>query len=200
MSEVAQHDPSRLPEGLPVPEDDGACDHLPGRVLPAVPLPSTDGGTTDLSTVAGRLVIYCFPRAGTPGVAPLPGWDEIPGARGCTPQSMCFRDRYHEILALHTQVAGLSTQSIEDLRELRDRLGLPYPLLSDAGLAFARALNLPTFEVEGLTLIKRLTLVALDGVIEKVFYPVFPPDQSAEAVVVWLLAHPHRPGETGSPA
>lgn len=199
MTDVG-YDPTRLPDDLPRPEDDGACDHLVGRSLPSLPLPSTDGGTLDLSAVPGRLVVFCFPRAGRPGVPMPEGWNDIPGARGCTPESIGFRDRYDEIRALHAQLAGLSTQSPDDQREIRDRLGLPFPLLSDQGLGFARALDLPAFEVEGMTLIRRLTLVALDGVIEKVFYPVFPPDRAAEEVVVWLLAHPHRPGETGSPA
>ena len=200
MSPHSSHDPTRLPDDLPAPVDDGACDHLPGRKMPSVPLASSDSGSLDLSTVPGRVVIYCFPRAGQPGVAPLPGWDAIPGARGCTPQSTGFRDQYQEIRALHAQVAGLSTQPPEDLTEIAGRLALPFPLLSDRELLFARALDLPTFEVEGLTLIRRLTLITLDGVIEKVFYPVFPPDRSAEEVVVWLLRHPHRPGETGSAA
>ena len=196
----ATYDPTRLPDDLPRPEDDGACDHLTGRMLPSLPLSSTDGGTLDLSTVPGRLVVFCFPRAGRPGVSMPAGWDDIPGARGCTPQSICFRDRHDEIRSLHAQVAGLSTQSPEEQREIRDRLDLPFPLVSDHELDFARTLDLPTFEVEGITMIRRLTLVALDGRIEKVFYPVFPPDQAAEQVIVWLLAHPHRPGETGSPA
>ena len=200
MTDATTHDPTRLPDDLPRPEDDGACDHLVGRALPALDLPSTDGTTLDLGAVPGRAVIFCFPRAGRPG-APIPeGWNAIPGARGCTPETMAFRDRYHEIRALHSQIAGLSTQPTEELEELAGRLQLPFPLLSDQALGFARALDLPTFEFAGLTLIRRLTLVALDGVIEKVFYPVFPPNQAAEEVIVWLLAHPHRPGETGSPA
>lgn len=200
MSADPGHDPTRLPDELPEPADDGACDHLPGRRLPSVPLISTDGGSLDLSSAPGRVVIYCFPRAGQPGVAPLPGWDAIPGARGCTPQSTGFRDQYQEIRALHAQVTGISTQSPEDLKEIAGRLALPFPLLSDQDLGFARALDLPTFEVEGVVMVRRLTLIALDGVIEKVFYPVFPPDRHAEEVVVWLLRHPHRPGETGSVA
>lgn len=197
---TSTHDPTTLPDDLPAPEDDGACDHLPGRELPPVALPSTDGDALDLSAVPGRVVIFCFPRAGRPGVAMPEGWDAIPGARGCTPQSMGFRDRYDEIRSLHAQVTGVSAQSPDDLAEIATRLQLPFPLLSDQGLGFARALGLPTFEVAGMTLIRRVTLVALDGRIEKVFYPVFPPDRAAEEVIVWLLAHPHRPGETGSPA
>lgn len=193
-------DPTVLPDNLPRPKDDGACDHLVGQALPRMSLPSTDGAAIDLGAVAGRLVLYCFPRAGRPGVPMPEGWDAIPGARGCTPQSAGFRDRYDEIRALHAQVAGLSTQTPADQKEIRDRLGLPFPLVSDHELAFARALDLPTFEIEGATLIRRVTLIALDGVVEKVFYPVFPPDQAAEQVIVWMLGHPHRPGETGSPA
>jgi len=200
MTDATTHDPTRLPADLPEPVDDGAADHLRGRELPHVQLASTDGGTVDLASVPGRLVIYCFPRAGRPGVAMPEGWDRIPGARGCTPQSLGFRDRHDEIRALHAQVVGLSTQSPADQKEIVNRLGLPFPLVSDHDLAFARALDLPTLEVEGAKLIRRLTLIALDGMIEKVFYPVFPPDRAAEEVVVWLLAHPHRPGETGSPA
>jgi peroxiredoxin len=194
------HDPTALPDDLPVPEDDGACDHLQGRELPQVALASTDGDELDLSAVPGRVVIFCFPRAGRPGV-PLPdGWNDIPGARGCTPQSIGFRDRFDEIRALHAQVVGVSVQSLDDLAEIASRLKLPFPLLSDQALDFACGLDLPTFEAAGMTLLKRVTLIALDGVIEKVFYPVFPPDRAAEEVIVWLLAHPHRPGETGSPA
>ena len=187
------HDPSVLPAGLPRPDDDGACDHLLGRPLHAMSLPSTKGGTLDLATRAGRTVVYCFPRAGRPAV-PLPeGWNDIPGARGCTPQSMAFRDQYDDIRALHADVVGLSTQSPDDQQEIADRLALPFPLLSDRERRFAASLELPTFEVEGATLIKRLTLIVTEGIIDHVFYPVFPPDKAAEEAIVWLLAHPRRP-------
>ena len=186
-----------LPEGLPKPVDDGACDHLPGQTLPALALPSTAGAPIDLASLPGRKVVYCFPRAGQPD-APMPaGWDEIPGARGCTPQSLAFRDHYDKIRALHAELFGLSTQPPEAQSEIATRLKLPFALLSDADLAFARALRLPTLEVEGMTLIKRLTLMVNDGVIEKVFYPVFWPDQHADEVIVWLLAHPQRPPQVG---
>ncbi|TMI81766.1 MAG: peroxiredoxin [Bacillati bacterium ANGP1] len=181
-----RHDLTRLPPDLPVPQDDGACDHLAGRRVPAIALPSTAGRPVDLSTLSGRTVVYCYPRTGRPDVPVPAGWDAIPGARGCTPQSCAFRDRHREFQALGVGVFGLSTQTTEDQREAAERLQLPMELLSDARLAFARALDLPTFEFEGMVLIKRLTLVALDGRITKVFYPVFPPDANAREVLAWL--------------
>lgn len=175
-----------LPESLPAPTDDGACDHLPGMRLPPVALPSTAGERVDLSGLPGRTVVYCYPRTGRPDEDLPQGWDEIPGARGCTPQSCAFRDHHAELQALGARVFGLSTQSTEYQREAAGRLHLPFELLSDEELAFAGALELPTFEVEGMTLIKRLTLIVDDGWIEKVFYPVFPPDENAEEIVGWL--------------
>jgi peroxiredoxin len=182
-----------LPADLPPPADDGACDHLAGMRLPSLALPATTGDPIDLAALPGRFVVYCFPRAGQPDVPTPAGWDQIPGARGCTPQSLAFRDHHHKIGALHAAVFGLSTQSLDAQAEIAARHNLPFPLLSDARLAFARALKLPTFAVEEMTLIKRLTLIVTDGRIDKVFYPVFPPDQSADEVIVWLLAHPRRP-------
>jgi peroxiredoxin len=140
----------------------------------------------DLSSLPGRTVVYCYPRTGKPGQDLPRGWDEIPGARGCTPQSCSFRDHHAELRALDTRVFGLSTQSTGYQREAAERLHLPFELLSDEGLAFAKGLDLPTFEVEGMTLIKRLTLIIDNGRIEKVFYPVFPPGENAEEVVAWL--------------
>ena len=175
-----------LPESLPAPTDDGACDHVPGMRLPPVALPSTAGERVDLSGLSGRTVVYCYPRTGRPDEDLPQGWDEIPGARGCTPQSCAFRDHHAELQALGARVFGLSTQSTEYQREAASRLHLPFGLLSDEGLTFAGALGLPTFEVEGMTLIKRLTLIVDDGWIEKVFYPVFPPDENAEEIVGWL--------------
>lgn len=194
---MTEHDPQTVAEDLPPPSDDGAADHLEGQELPRVALPSTLGSDVDLSTLPGRLVIYCFPRAGRPGVPPPPGWDQIPGARGCTPQSIAFRDQHDEIRALGAEVFGISTQSVEVLSEIGQRLELPFALLSDRDLHLAQALGLPTFTVEGRTLLRRTTLIATDGVIEKVFYPVFPPHRNAEEVVVWLLAHHRRPPEIG---
>jgi peroxiredoxin len=183
---VAKANPHELPSDLPVPTDDGAADHLRGMRLPPVPLDSTAGETVDLSTLPGRTVVYCYPMTGRPGDDLPRGWDVIPGARGCTPQSCSFRDHHAELQALGSRVFGLSTQDTEYQSEAAGRLRLPFALLSDAELAFAGALGLPTFEVEGMVLLKRLTLVIDDGRIEKVFYPVFPPDKSAEEVVGWL--------------
>jgi len=178
----------KLPADLPVPIDDGACEHLPGLALPALALRSTDGETVDLSALAGRVVIYAYPRTGRPDEDPPSGWNEIPGARGCTPEACAFRDHYRELQALGAAVYGLSTQTTDYQRELVERLHLPYPMLSDARLAFTQALRLPTFSVESMTLIKRLTLIAKDGRIETVFYPVFPPDEHPKEVLAWLAA------------
>ncbi len=179
-----------LPKDLPVPQDDGACAHLAGAKLPAVKLPSTGGKSIDPSTFRGTTVIYIYPRTGRPDEPSPAGWNEIPGARGCTPQSCAFRDHFEELKrAGAAQVFGLSTQSTADQSEAAERLHLPFELLSDEKLAFARALKLPTFEVEGMTLIKRIALVARDGKIEKVFYPVFPPDRNAGDVLDWLAAN-----------
>ncbi len=175
-----------LPEDLPVPRDDGACDHLPGMRLPPVSLASTDGTAVDLSALPGKTVAYCYPMTGRPDRELPARWDDIPGARGCTPQSCAFRDHHEKLQALGIRVFGLSAQSTEYQREAKDRLRLPFELLSDEKLAFAEALGLPTFEVEGMTLIKRLTLVVDGGRIMKVFYPVFPPQENAAEVAGWL--------------
>jgi peroxiredoxin len=190
MRRVPRHDNvHELPRDLPVPADDGACTHLPGLPLPAVSLPSTAGRLVDLAGLPGWTVVYVYPRTGRPDRDPPRGWDQIPGARGCTPQSCAFRDHHAELTALGARVFGLSTQDTAYQREAVERLHLPFELLSDEQLRFARALRLPTFEVEGMTLIKRLTLVADGGRIAKVFYPVFPPDRNAGDVIAWLTAH-----------
>jgi len=177
---------TELPKDLPLPIDDGAAAHLEGMSLAKIALPSTDGGTVELASITGRFVIYIYPMTGRPGV-PLPdGWDAIPGARGCTPQSCNFRDHHTELSALGVGVFGLSTQDTEYQREARDRLHLPFQLLSDSSLQLKNALRLPTFQVQGMELYKRLTLIIETGKIEKVFYPVFPPDKNAEEVLVWL--------------
>ena len=175
-----------LPEGIPAPDDDGACDHLPGMRLPSVALPSTSGKSVDLSNLPEKTVVYCYPRTGRPGEDLPRGWDGIPGARGCTPQSCAFRDHHAELRDLGARVFGLSTQDTQYQREAVERLRLPFELLSDESLAFARALALPIFEVEGMSLVKRLTLVIQDGRIERVFYSVFPPGENAGEVVEWL--------------
>jgi peroxiredoxin len=176
-----------LPNGLPVPQDDGGARHLAGTRVPEVALPATDGTQVNLSKLRGRTVVYIYPRTGKPGVPSPAGWDAIPGARGCTPQSCAFRDHYAELKALGVaHLYGLSTQSKADQQEAGTRLHLPFALLSDSELKLQRALQLPTFEVDGMTLLKRLTLVIDEGTITRVFYPVFPPDRNAEEVIAWL--------------
>ena|ERR1041384_666567 len=186
---TAIHDPTVLPEDLPAPQDDGAARHLTRVKLPDLGLSATDGGTVNLARLAGRTVVYIYPRTGRPGQALPTGWDAIPGARGCTPQSCGFRDHFAELNQLGVaQLYGLSTQDTAYQREAAKRLHLPFAILSDANLMLTRALNLPTFTVDGMTLIKRMAWVIDDGRITKVFYPVFPPDKSAEDVVRWLQA------------
>src|SRR5215212_1364417 len=178
-----------LPADLPVPVDDGACDHLPGMRLPSLALPATDGTLIGLSTLPGRSVVYIYPRTGRPD-QPLPtGWDEIPGARGCTPQSCAYRNLAADLAALGARIFGLSAQDTAYQQEAATRLHLPFPLLSDERLELKTALSLPTFEVDGMMLIKRLTLIIGDGAIETVFYPVFPPDADAANVAAWLREH-----------
>ena len=182
-------DPYVLPEDLPVPVDDGAADHLEGMEIPALSLPSTSGSEVDLSDAArGTLVLYVYPRTGRPG-EPLPeGWDDIPGARGCTPQSCAFRDHFGELRSMGADVLGMSAQPLAEQIEFAERVRLPYPILSDMELDLAAPLSLPTFEVAGMRLYRRLTLIARGGRIVKTFYPVFPPDRNAADVVAWLQA------------
>jgi peroxiredoxin len=175
------HDVYTLPPDLPVPEDDGATDHLTGMELPHLVLESSLGPMD----VRDFDVIYIYPRSGRPGVPLLPGWDETPGARGCTPQSCAFRDLYPD---LGVPVAGLSAQTLDDQLEFAERNRMPFPVIADPERRLGAALRLPTFEIAGLTLYKRITLVAQDARIVKVFYPVFPPDRNAAAVLDWLRA------------
>jgi peroxiredoxin len=172
---------------IPPPLDDGATRHLPGTKMPSLPLRATDGTTVDLSTLRGRTVVYVYPRTGRPGVKSPDNWDMIPGARGCTPQSCSFRDHFSELKALGVDyLFGLSTQDAEYQREAVERLHLPFSMLSDEQMKLTRALNLPTFEAGGMTLLKRFTLVIHNATIRHVFYPVFPPDRNASDVVAWL--------------
>ena len=172
---------------LPAPVDDGATGHLLGAPTAAVPLQATDGRQVNLAALRGRGVVYGYPRTGQPGVDNPPGWDLIPGARGCTPQTCSFRDHFAELKALGVQhLFGLSTQDSAYQREVAERLHLPFPILSDEHLKLTRAMKLPTFETSGMTLLKRFTLVIDDGIVTHVFYPVFPPDQSASDVIHWL--------------
>jgi peroxiredoxin len=172
---------------IPAPGDDGAVRHLVGAKVPSIPLRATDGGTVDLSALHGRVVVYAYPRTGRPGIENPEGWDMIPGARGCTPQTCSFRDHFAELRALGVDhLFGLSTQDPDYQREAAERLHLPFAILSDERLELTTAMGLPTFETSGMTLLKRFTLVIDDGTVEHVFYPVFPPDRSASDVIDWL--------------
>jgi peroxiredoxin len=177
-----------LPPDLPVPEDDGAADHLPGAELPSLSLPVAGGGQFDLrgGVATGTLVAFVYPRTGTPGAPLPPGWDDIPGARGCTPQSCAFRARHVEIGGLGAAVVGISAMDPAEQAAFAEREEIPYPLLNDGPLALRDLLGLPTFDVHGMTLYRRLTFVAKGGRIDKVFYPVFPPDRNAEEVERYL--------------
>ena len=198
------HDPTHLPDALPAPTDDGAAVHLPHMPVPPIALPSSNGGLCRIDTPpAGfeRLIVYAYPLTGKPGVDPPSGWDAIPGARGCTPESCGFRDHEGELAEYGAAVVGLSTQSTGYQQEAARRLRLPFPLLSDARLALADALRLPVFtiplrpEQDGggtKTLLKRITLVVNQGVIEHVVYPILSPDRHAADVLEWLRARPAR--------
>jgi peroxiredoxin len=186
MSSSGNDDIMVLPPDLPVPRDDGACDRLTGLQVPAITLNATSGRGVRLADLRGWTVVYAYPRTGPAGLAPPPGWDAIPGARGCTPQTCAFRDHFVELTALGAAVFGMSTQTTDYQREMVNRLGVPFDVLSDADLAMVDALRLPTFTFRDMILIKRLTMFLRDGVIEHVIYPVFPPHRSAEAAVRWL--------------
>ncbi len=185
------HDPTNLPADLPVPIDDGAARHLTGARLPDIALPATSGSAVSLSKLKGLNVLYIYPRTGVPGVDAPPRWDDVPGARGCTPQSCSFRDHFAELKALGVaQVYGLSSQDTAYQREAAERLHLPFPLLSDVELKLKSTIGLPTFSTSGMTLYKRMAMVLEDAVIVRVFYPVFPPDKNAADVMAWLRARP----------
>jgi len=190
MSEApGTHNPNILPPNIPAPQDDGAAKHLVGMKLPDLTLPATDGPPVNLAKLKGRAVVYIYPRTGVPGVDLPPGWNDIPGARGCTPQSCGFRDHFDELKRLGVaQLYGLSTQDSAYQQEAATRLHLPFAILSDEKMALTRALKLPTFTTSDMILLKRMALVIDDGVITKAFYPVFPPDKNAAEVVAWLQA------------
>ncbi len=176
---------NQLPTDLPIPQDDGAANHLVGMSVPTLVLAATTGEGINLGDIKGRLVIYCYPMTGQPNVALPEGWDQIPGARGCTPQSCAFRDHYQELQSLGAEVVGLSVQSTAYQQEMADRLHLPFPVVSDLDYQFQRALKLPTFVAAGMTLLKRITFIANDGVIEAVHYPIFPSDSDP----AWVISH-----------
>ena len=172
-----------MPEDLPRPINDGACDHLIGMKLPDIDLLATDGSVVNLSAQKRKTVVYCYPMTGKPGI-PLPeGWNEIPGARGCTPQSCSFRDHHSELSALDADVFGLSTQNTEYQKEMAERLHLPFLVLSDANFKFCEVMRLPTFEVSGMRLLKRVTMIAENNSVIGVHYPIFPSDSDANWVI-----------------
>ncbi|CAK3933319.1 redoxin family [Lecanosticta acicola] len=182
-----------VPSDLPVPKDDGACNHLTGTTFPSIQLPSTAGNNVNLSTLSGLTVLFCYPRTGAPDETIPDPWNEIPGARGCTPQACSFRDAAQEFLQLGvSHIFGASTQDTPYQREVKERVHLPYQLLSDEKLELQKALDLPTFEWQDKKLIKRMSMVVEDGKIIKVFYPVFPPSESANEVMKWLRTYAGR--------
>lgn len=189
------HDPTVLPANLPVPPDDGAARHLPGLAVPEVVLKGSSGEQVDLAVESRRrpLVVFAYPRTGRPGVDPPRGWDSIPGARGCTPEACSFRDLAAEFAARGTRIYGLSTQDSDYQQEAAARLRLPYSLLSDEHLRLTRALGLPTFQIAGMTLLKRTTLLFSRGRVESVIYPVFPADQAGAQALLLVDQRTHRP-------
>ena len=169
-----------------MPDDDGAAEHLAGSTVPSIALTATTGESVRLDELPGRTVLFAYPRTGVPGTEMPPGWDAIPGARGCTPEACGFRDAHAQFTDLGVRVLALSTQDPTYQRELAERIHLPFPVLSDERLELTRELRLPTFEAAGSTLLKRLTLVIDDGRVSHVFYPIFPPDRHAGEVLDWL--------------
>jgi len=191
LSAMEQQTNLELPPNLPVPKDDGGARHLKGMAIPDLALPSTSGRQVNLSKVdSPRIVIYAYPMTGRPDRKLPEGWDDIPGARGCTPETCGFRDHHKDLAKLHAEVFGISTQDTAYQQEMVKRLAVPFEVLSDEHFAFIKALRLPTFTFDGMTLNKRLTLIVRNGRIEEVFYPVFPPDTHAEHVIAWLKKHP----------
>ena len=180
---------NQLPEDLPIPQDDGSTDHLKGMSLPNILLTATNGTTVNCGDIKGKLVIYCYPMTGQPNVALPDGWDQIPGARGCTPQSCSFRDHYQELQALGAELIGLSVQTTEYQKEMANRLHLPFSVVSDVNYEFQKALNMPTFVAAEMTLLKRVTLITNNGVIEAVHYPIFPSDSDPAWVLDYLKSH-----------
>ncbi len=176
---------------IPAPVDDGGTRHLSAMRLPSIALPATDGTEVDLSALPGRVVVYAYPRTGQPGIDNPEGWDMIPGARGCSPQSCAFRDHFVELRRLGVaHVFGLSAQDTAYQTEAATRLHLPFPLLSDAAGGLTQAIKLPVMTVAGMVLLRRFSLVIDAGYVRHVFYPVFPPDRSATEIIEWLAAHP----------
>jgi len=176
----------KLPDDLPIPINDGACDHLLGSRIPSVTLMGTSDTSIDPGSVEGTVVIFFYPMIGRPNSPPMTGWNDIPGARGCTPQSCSFRDNHSRLEKLGVKVFGISSQPLIDQKEASARLKLPFELLNDSQLELTKAMNLPTFEYDSATYNKRITIISEDGVIKKIFYPIFPPDKNASDVIEWV--------------
>lgn len=176
----------KLPDNLPKPIDDGATDHLLGQRLPAITLPATDGSELELAELKGKVVIYCYPKTSKPGEIMPEGWDQIPGARGCTPQNGSYRDNYKELQQLAVKVFGLSLQPTEEQKEMVDRVNMPFPILSDKEMKLTKALKLPTFTAAGLLLLKRFTMIIENAEIKAIHYPVFPSNSDAKWVIDYL--------------
>ena len=183
---MSPKDLSTLPDNLPIPIDDGACDHLLNAQLPSISLKNTSGTQINLSELKGTVVLFFYPLNGKPSSPAMVGWNDIPGARGCTPQVCSYKDNYLTLSGLDVTVYGVSSQPLLDQKEAKERLGLPYTLLNDTKLELTNALHLPTFEYKSLVCIKRLTIIVIDGKIKKIFYPVFPPDKNVNDVIEWL--------------
>ena len=180
-------DLTKLPDDLPVPDDDGACNHLTNFTIPPISLPNQDGNLLRLNRLdTFRIILYCYPMTGRPDRSLPPNWDSIPGARGCTPQTCGFRDNYDEIVSLNAIPIGVSTQPIDDLKEMVTRLGVTYDVVSDINLIFAKKLGLPTFTIKKKVFLKRTTLIIEKSIIKKVFYPIFPPNKHVNEVIEWL--------------
>ena len=180
-------DLTKLPDNLPVPDDDGACNHLTNFTIPPISLPNKDGNLLRLNRLdTFRIVLYCYPMTGRPDRSLPSNWDSIPGARGCTPQTCGFRDNYDEIVSLNAILIGVSTQPIDDLKEMVTRLGVTYDVVSDVNLKFAKKLSIPTFTIKDKVFLKRTTLIIEKSVIKKVFYPIFPPNKHVHEVIEWL--------------
>ncbi|VAW52529.1 Alkyl hydroperoxide reductase subunit C-like protein [hydrothermal vent metagenome] len=176
----------QLPEGLPVPVDDGACNHLEGAPFPSMLITVTPHATYDFSKEKGINIIFFYPMIGHPDSLPMTGWNEIPGARGCTPQALSYKNYFRQITKLGVRLFGASSQALKEQNDAIDRLKLPFELINDSSFLLSNALKLPTFQFNEIKMIKRLTLVVVDGVIKKVFYPVFPPNKNVDDVIVWL--------------
>lgn len=182
---------NKLPDDLPVPVDDGACNHLLGTRLPSVMLTDISGSSIDIGSIEGIVAIFFYPMVGRPDSPPMTGWNDIPGARGCTPQSCSYRDNYSRFEKPGIKLFGISSQPLVDQKEAHQRLKLPFELLNDSEFVLTKLMGLPTFEYKKMTYIKRITIIVENGIIKKTFYPVFPPDENVIDVIKWIEHNHH---------